>query len=173
MGESRTVRGPDVDRRGLGKVTELTPAEAARIEAQEREFEAQVDDEAAELADSRGPEWTSEGRKTVEWFTPNGKRVLVLPREARTEYGEGKVKIALPTQALRPPAEGTIIALGSEVTAPAILEAMGDPDARVLYGEFSGFRVTLNGLVHLALYEDDIIGVYRERPIVPEVTGDE
>ncbi len=92
---------------------------------------------------------------------PLQDRVLVkrVKEEERTRGG-----IIIPDTAKEKPFEAEIIAVGNgkvlddgTVRAPEV--KAGD---RVLFGKYSGTEVTLDGVEHLILREDDILGVIQK-----------
>jgi chaperonin GroES len=89
---------------------------------------------------------------------PLHDRVLVkrVAEEQKTKGG-----IYIPDTAKEKPAEGEIIAIGSGQVLkdgkvrPLTVKA-GD---RVLFGKYSGSDVVIDGVTHLIMREDDILGV--------------
>ena len=89
---------------------------------------------------------------------PLHDRVLVkrVAEEQKTKGG-----IYIPDTAKEKPAEGEIIAIGSGQVQkdgkvrPLTVKA-GD---RVLFGKYSGSDVVIDGVTHLIMREDDILGV--------------
>jgi chaperonin GroES len=89
---------------------------------------------------------------------PLHDRVLVkrVAEEQKTKGG-----IYIPDTAKEKPAEGEIIAIGSgQVLKDGKIRALtvkaGD---RVLFGKYSGSDVVIDGVTHLIMREDDILGV--------------
>jgi chaperonin GroES len=89
---------------------------------------------------------------------PLQDRVIVkrIQEEEKTKGG-----IIIPDTAKEKPIEGEVIAVGKgKVTDDGSLRApevkKGD---RVLFGKYAGTEVKLDGVEHLILREDDIVGV--------------
>jgi chaperonin GroES len=89
---------------------------------------------------------------------PLHDRVLVkrVAEEQKTKGG-----IYIPDTAKEKPAEGEIIAIGSgqvlkDGKVRALTVKVGD---RVLFGKYSGSDVVIDGVTHLIMREDDILGV--------------
>ena len=89
---------------------------------------------------------------------PLQDRVIVkrVEEEAKTKGG-----IIIPDSAKEKPIEGEVIAVGKgKVQEDGSLRA---PDVkkgdRVLFGKYGGTEVKLDGVEHLILREDDILGV--------------
>jgi chaperonin GroES len=89
---------------------------------------------------------------------PLHDRVL-LKRVAEEQKTKGGIYI--PDTAKEKPAEGEIIAIGSgqvlkDGKVRALTVKVGD---RVLFGKYSGSDVVIDGVTHLIMREDDILGV--------------
>ena len=89
---------------------------------------------------------------------PLGDRVLVKRVE---EEQKSKGGIIIPDTAKEKPAEGKILAAGKgkvnedgKVVPLAVKK--GD---RVLFGKYSGSEVKIDGVEHLIMREDDILGI--------------
>jgi chaperonin GroES len=89
---------------------------------------------------------------------PLQDRVIVkrLEEEQTTKGG-----IIIPDSAKEKPIEGEVVAVGNgKVTDDGSVRALdvkkGD---RVLFGKYAGTEVKLDGVEHLILREDDILGV--------------
>ena len=89
---------------------------------------------------------------------PLQDRVLVrrIAEEEKTKGG-----IIIPDTAKEKPAEGEVIAVGSgkaddKGTVRPLQVKKGD---RVLFGKYSGNEIKIDGVDHLILREDDILGV--------------
>jgi len=89
---------------------------------------------------------------------PLQDRILVkrLEEEEKTKGG-----IIIPDTAKEKPVEGEVIAVGSgkvtdkgEVRALAVKK--GD---RILFGKYSGTEIKIEGVEHLILREDEVLGV--------------
>jgi len=89
---------------------------------------------------------------------PLQDRVIVkrVKEEEKTKGG-----IIIPDTAKEPPIEGDVIAVGNgKVLADGKVRQLdvksGD---RVLFGKYAGTEVKIDGVEHLMLREDDILGV--------------
>ncbi len=89
---------------------------------------------------------------------PLNDRVLVLrvEREGKTSGG-----IIIPETAKEKPQEGKVVAAG-----PGKLNEEGKrmplevrPDDRILFGKYSGTEIKVDGVEHLIMREDDILGI--------------
>ena len=89
---------------------------------------------------------------------PLHDRVLVkrVAEEQKTKGG-----IYIPDTAKEKPAEGEIIAIGSgQVLKDGKVRPLTvKPGDRVLFGKYSGSDVVIDGVTHLIMREDDILGV--------------
>jgi chaperonin GroES len=93
---------------------------------------------------------------------PLNDRVLVLRIEEEEETSGG---IIIPDTAKEKPQEGKVIAVGpgkrtedGERTALELKE--GD---RILFGKYSGNEIKIDGVEHLIMREDDVLGVLEQR----------
>ncbi len=91
-------------------------------------------------------------------FRPLHDRILVrrVDEEGKTAGG-----IIIPDTAKEKPQEGKVVAVGKgrvgedgEVRALDVKK--GD---RILFGKYSGTEITLDGIEHLIMREDDVLGV--------------
>jgi chaperonin GroES len=89
---------------------------------------------------------------------PLQDRVLIrrVAEEEKTKGG-----IIIPDSAKEKPAEGEVVAVGSgKVTDKGQVRALdvkkGD---RVLFGKYSGNEIKIDGVEHLILKEDEILGI--------------
>lgn len=85
-------------------------------------------------------------------------RVLVKRHESETKTASG---IIIPDNAKEKPQEGTVVSVGGgkvlddgTVRKPGVKE--GD---RILFSKYAGTDIKLDGVEHLILREDDILGV--------------
>jgi chaperonin GroES len=92
---------------------------------------------------------------------PLQDRILVR-RVAEEEKSKGG--IIIPDSAKEKPAEGEIIAVGNgkandkgEIRPLAVKK--GD---RILFGKYTGNEIKIDGVDHLILREDDILGVFEK-----------
>jgi len=89
-------------------------------------------------------------------FNPLADRVLIeaAPAEQKTASG-----IFIPDNAKEKPLNGTVIAVGSgKKDEPMTLKA-GDS---VLYGQYSGTEIKIDGKNYLIMKESDIYGVFNK-----------
>ncbi len=89
-------------------------------------------------------------------FKPLADRVLIeaAPTEQKTASG-----IYIPDTAKEKPLNGTVIAVGSgKKDEPMTLKA-GDS---VLYGQYSGTEIKIDGKSYLIMKESDIYGVFNK-----------
>lgn len=93
--------------------------------------------------------------------TPLADRVLVkrVDSEAKTKGG-----LFIPDSAKEKPAEGLVLAVGSgkaldDGSRAELVVKEGD---RVLFGKYSGTEIKIEGVEHLILREDDILGIVSE-----------
>ena len=91
-------------------------------------------------------------------FRPLHDRVVVrrISADEKTKGG-----IIIPDTAKEKPAEGEVIAVGNgkydeKGTLRPLTVKKGD---RVLFGKYSGNEIKIDGVDHLILREDDILGV--------------
>ena len=87
-------------------------------------------------------------------FKPLADRVLIqaAPAEVKTASG-----IIIPDSAKEKPLKGTIVAAGKgKVDEPMTLK-VGD---EVLYGQYSGTEINLEGKTYLIMREADIYGIF-------------
>ena len=89
---------------------------------------------------------------------PLNDRVLVLRIEEEQKTAGG---IVIPDTAKEKPQEGRVVALGpgkmdekGKRVSPQVKE--GD---RVLFGKYAGTEIKLDGVEHLVMKEEDILGV--------------
>ena len=89
---------------------------------------------------------------------PLQDRILVrrVPEEEKTKGG-----IIIPDTAKEKPAEGEVIAVGSgkaddKGTVRPLTVKKGD---RVLFAKYSGNDIKIDGVDHLIMREDDVLGV--------------
>jgi len=89
---------------------------------------------------------------------PLNDRILVLRvnKEEKTKGG-----IVIPDTAKEKPQEGKVIAVG-----PGKVNENGDripldvkKDDRVLFGKYAGNEIKIDGVEHLIMREDDILGI--------------
>lgn len=86
-------------------------------------------------------------------FKPLADRVLVEPAPAEQTTASG---IIIPDSAKEKPLQGKIIAVGSGKTDEPMTVKVGD---QVLYGQYSGTEIKLDGNTYLIMREADIYGI--------------
>ena len=91
-------------------------------------------------------------------FKPLHDRVLVRRVEGDEKTAGGLI---IPDSAKEKPQEGEVVAVGNgkrldDGTQVALDLKKGD---RVLFGKYSGSEIKLDGIEHLILREDEILGV--------------
>lgn len=86
-------------------------------------------------------------------FKPLADRVLVetAPAEEKTASG-----IFIPDTAKEKPLQGTVIAAGNGKKDEPMTVKVGD---KVIYGQYSGQEITLEGKKYLIMKEADIFGI--------------
>lgn len=89
---------------------------------------------------------------------PLGDRVIVKPKETGEEK---RGSIIIPDTAKEKPQEGEVIAVGpGKVTDDGKVIKMdvkvGD---RILYGKYSGTEIKIDGVEHLIMHQEDILGI--------------
>jgi len=89
---------------------------------------------------------------------PLQDRVIVkrLEEEAKTKGG-----IIIPDTAKEKPMEGLVIAVGKGKTADdgKLIKLDVKAGDRILFGKYSGTEVKIDGVEHLIMREDDILGI--------------
>ena len=93
--------------------------------------------------------------------TPLADRVLVKRVESENKTKSG---LFIPDSAKEKPAEGLVLAVGNgkaldDGTRAELQVKEGD---RVLFGKYSGTEIKIEGVEHLILREDDILGIVSE-----------
>jgi chaperonin GroES len=87
-------------------------------------------------------------------FKPLADRVLIepAPQEEKTASG-----IFIPDTAKEKPLKGTIVAAGNGKKDEPMTVKVGD---QVLYGQYSGTEIKLDGKTYLIMRESDIYGIF-------------
>jgi len=89
---------------------------------------------------------------------PLQDRVIVkrLDEEGKTKGG-----IIIPDTAKEKPMEGLVIAVGKGKTAEdgKLIKLDVKAGDRILFGKYSGTEVKIDGVEHLIMREDDILGI--------------
>ncbi|MFZ9028562.1 MAG: co-chaperone GroES [Crocinitomicaceae bacterium] len=86
-------------------------------------------------------------------FKPLADRVLVEPAPAEQTTASG---IIIPDSAKEKPLQGKIIAVGGGKKDEPMTVKVGD---EVLYGQYSGTEIKLDGNTYLIMREADIYGI--------------
>jgi chaperonin GroES len=91
-------------------------------------------------------------------LNPLADRVVVQAAEAEEKTKGG---IILPDTAKEKPVEGTIVAVGPGKVADngELIKMTIKVGDKVLYGEYSGTEVTVNGIEYLIMRESDIFAI--------------
>ena len=87
-------------------------------------------------------------------FKPLADRVLVEPAPAEQKTASG---IIIPDTAKEKPLKGTIVAAGPGKIDEPMTVKNGDT---VLYGQYSGTEIKLDGNTYLIMRESDIYGIF-------------
>jgi len=85
-------------------------------------------------------------------FLPLGQRVLVKRVEEATTTASG---IIIPDNAKEKPLSATVLAISNEVKEDGEIK-VGD---NIIFAQYTGTELTVNGDVHLVLNVDDILGI--------------
>ena len=86
-------------------------------------------------------------------FKPLADRVLIEPAPAEEKTASG---IIIPDTAKEKPLEGTIIAAGPGKKDEPMTVKTGD---KVIYGQYSGTEIKLDGKKYLIMRESDVYGI--------------
>ena len=87
-------------------------------------------------------------------FKPLADRVLVEPAPAEQKTASG---IIIPDTAKEKPLRGTVIAAGSGKKDEPMSVNVGDS---VLYGQYAGTEIKIDGANYLIMRESDIYGIF-------------
>lgn len=87
-------------------------------------------------------------------FKPLADRVLIEPAPAEQKTASG---IIIPDSAKEKPLKGKVIAAGNGKTDEPMTVKVGD---EVLYGQYSGTEIKLDGTTYLIMRESDIYGIF-------------
>lgn len=85
---------------------------------------------------------------------PLADRVLIEPSPAEEKTASG---IIIPDTAKEKPLKGTVVAVGNGKKDEPMTVKKGDS---VLYGQYSGTEIKLDGTTYLIMKEADIYGVF-------------
>lgn len=86
-------------------------------------------------------------------FKPLADRVLIEPSPAEQVTASG---IIIPDTAKEKPLKGTVIAAGAGKTDEPMTVKVGDT---VMYGQYSGTEIKIDGTTYLIMRESDIYGI--------------
>jgi chaperonin GroES len=87
-------------------------------------------------------------------FKPLADRVLVEPVAAEQKTASG---IIIPDTAKEKPLQGTIVAAGNGKKDEPLTVKVGD---KVLFGQYAGTEIKLDGKAFLIMKESDIYGIF-------------
>jgi len=87
-------------------------------------------------------------------FKPLADRVLIEPTPVEQKTASG---IIIPDSAKEKPLQGTVIAAGNGKTDEPMTVKVGDT---VLFGQYSGTEIKLDGKSYLIMREADIYGIF-------------
>lgn len=87
-------------------------------------------------------------------FKPLADRVLIEPAPAEQKTASG---IIIPDSAKEKPLKGKVIAAGNGKQEEPMTVKVGD---EVLYGQYSGTEIKLDGNTYLIMRESDIYGIF-------------
>ena len=96
-----------------------------------------------------------------------GNRMKIRPLQDRVivkrleEEGKTKGGIIIPDTAKEKPVEGIVVAVGKGKTAEdgKLIKLDVKAGDRILFGKYSGTEVKIDGVEHLIMREDDILGI--------------
>lgn len=86
-------------------------------------------------------------------FKPLADRVLIEPSPAEEKTASG---IIIPDNAKEKPLQGKVIAVGQGKTDEKMTVKKGDS---VMYGQYSGTEIKIDGKKYLIMKESDIYGI--------------
>ncbi len=87
-------------------------------------------------------------------FKPLADRVLIEPMPAEQKTASG---IYIPDTAKEKPLQGTVVAVGQgKIDEPMTLKV----NDKVLYGQYSGTEIKLDGKNYLIMRESDVYGIF-------------
>ncbi len=87
-------------------------------------------------------------------FKPLADRVIVEAAPAENKTASG---IIIPDTAKEKPLKGTVVAAGNGKTDEPMTVKVGDS---VLYGQYAGTEIKLDGKTYLIMRESDIYGIF-------------
>lgn len=87
---------------------------------------------------------------------PLGDRIVVRREKAQEKVG----LIHIPDSAKEKPLEAVVVATGpGKFVGERFVEVSVKKDDRVLVGKYSGNEIVIDGVEHLVVREDDIVGI--------------
>ena len=86
---------------------------------------------------------------------PLADRVLVLPAQAEEKVGG----IIIPDTAKEKPLKGNVVAVGEGTKDEPMILKEGD---EVLYGQYSGTELELEGVKYLIMRQSDVLAVFNK-----------
>jgi chaperonin GroES len=92
--------------------------------------------------------------RNMSTFKPLADRVLIEPAPAEQKTASG---IIIPDSAKEKPLKGKVIAAGNGKVDEPMTVKVGD---EVLYGQYSGTEIKLDGTTYLIMRESDIYGIF-------------
>ena len=87
-------------------------------------------------------------------FKPLADRVLIEPVAAEQKTASG---IIIPDSAKEKPLKGKVIAIATHLRSAQDFVKVGD---EVLYGQYSGTEIRLEGMAYLIMREADVYGIF-------------
>lgn len=87
-------------------------------------------------------------------FKPLADRVLIEPVAAEQKTASG---IIIPDSAKEKPLNGKVVAVGTGKPEEPMTVKVGD---EVLYGQYSGTEIKLDGTAYLIMREADVYGIF-------------
>lgn len=95
-------------------------------------------------------------------FRPLSDRVLIRRATANNRTTGG---LFIPDQANEKPIEGEVVSVGpGRFEHGTLIESRLKRGDRVLFGKYSGTEIKVDGVDHIVMREDDIIGVLDVEP---------
>jgi chaperonin GroES len=104
-----------------------------------------------------GGKFNSNSKNMSVKFKPLADRVLIEPVPAEQKTASG---IIIPDTAKEKPLKGTVIAVGPGKKDEPLSVKKGDS---VLYGQYSGTEIKIDGKNFLIMKESDIYGVFNKK----------
>jgi len=91
-------------------------------------------------------------------FRPLRDNCLVLRADATEKVGS----LFVAEVAKEKPAEGTVVSVGPGKLTEAgrLVETTVQPGQRVMFGKYSGTEIQIDGVAHVLLKEEEIVGIW-------------